>query len=61
MNTDATLANVGLGVGIAAIVGAVVYWGLASKSSSDSATLHAPVITPMVGRSGGGLSLGASF
>jgi len=61
VNTDATVANIGIGVGIAGLVGAVVYWGLASKSASGSATLHAPVVTPMVGRSSGGLSFGASF
>ncbi len=62
MNTDATVANIGIGVGIAGLAGAVVYWVLASKTDSDSAALHAPpVITPMVGRSGGGLSLGGSF
>jgi hypothetical protein len=61
VNTDATLANVGIGVGIAGLVGAVIYWGLASKESSSSGLLSAPVLTPMVGRTGGGLSLGASF
>jgi hypothetical protein len=61
VNTDATIANIGIGVGIAGLVGAVVYWGLASKSDSGSAALHAPVVTPMVGRSSGGLSFGASF
>ncbi len=61
VNTDATVANIGIGVGIAGLVGAVVYWGLASKSDGGSAALHAPVVTPMVGRSSGGLSFGASF
>jgi len=61
VNTDATLANVGLGVGIAALVGAVVYWGLASKSGGSSALVHVPQVTPMIGHSTGGLSLGGSF
>jgi hypothetical protein len=61
VNTDATVANIGLGVGIAAIVGAVIYWGVASKDSSGSAILNAPLVTPMVGRSTGGLSLTGSF
>jgi hypothetical protein len=61
VNTDATVANVGIGVGIAGVVGAVLYWGLANKDESGSALLHAPVVTPMVGRSSGGLSFGASF
>jgi Tfp pilus assembly protein PilF len=61
VNTDATLANVGIGVGIAGLVGFGLYWALASKTSSDSAVLHTPVVTPMIGRSSGGLSFGASF
>jgi hypothetical protein len=62
VNTDATLANVGLGVGIAALVGAGVYWVLATKSGgSSSALVHIPQLTPMIGHSTGGLSLGGSF
>lgn len=61
MNTDATIANISLGVGIAALVGAVVYWVVGSKSGSSSALVHVPQVTPMIGHSTGGLSLGGSF
>ena len=61
VNTDATVANIGLGVGIAALVGAGIYWGLASKTGGSSALLHVPMVTPTVGRSSGGLSLTATF
>jgi hypothetical protein len=60
VNTDATIANIGLGVGIAGLAGAVLYWGLADKGHG-SAALHAPIVTPMIGRSSGGASLGLSF
>jgi hypothetical protein len=60
VNTDATIANIGLGVGIVALVGAVVYWGLASKESSGSAYLQ-PVVAPTIGRSSGGLSVSGAF
>jgi hypothetical protein len=61
VNTDATVANVGLGVGIAALVGGALYWGLATKTPKGSALLQVPQVTPMIGRSTSGLSLSGSF
>jgi Tfp pilus assembly protein PilF len=60
VNQDATSANIGIGVGVAGIIGFAVYWVLADKSDS-SALLNAPVVTPMVGRSTGGLALSGHF
>lgn len=63
VNTDATIANIGLGVGIAGVLGAVLYWGFANKSDSGSGSgaLKAPLVVPTVGRSGGGASLSFQF
>lgn len=60
VNTDATIANIGIVAGIAGLAGAVVYWGLANKDGSTAA-LYLPSVTPMVGRSSGGLSLAGRF
>jgi Tfp pilus assembly protein PilF len=60
VNQDATIANIGLGVGVAGVIGFAAYWVLASKENS-SALLTTPVVTPMVGRSSGGLSFTTQF
>jgi hypothetical protein len=59
-NKDATAGNVAIGVGAAALVGLAVYWVVADKAP-DRGALNTPVITPIVGRSQGGLSLSMSF
>jgi hypothetical protein len=60
VNSDATVGNIALGVGVAATVGVIVYWLVADKSPSGTATTK-PVLAPLVGPSIGGLSLGGSF
>jgi Tfp pilus assembly protein PilF len=62
VNTDATIGNIALGVGVIAAVGTIVYWLVADRrGDSPSGALNTPVVTPMVGRSSGGLSLSGSF
>jgi hypothetical protein len=61
VNTDATIANIGLGVGIAASVFTVIYWLAASKRDASSAKWKAPVITPMFGGGTGGMSVSGGF
>ncbi len=62
VNTDATIGNIALGVGVIAAVSTVVYWLVADRrGDSPSGGLNTPVVTPMVGRSSGGLSLSGSF
>jgi hypothetical protein len=63
-NQDATVANVAVGVGVAALVGTVVYWIAAKKrggSASDPATATDTKIVPVVGTSFGGLSMSTTF
>lgn len=64
VNTDATVGNIAVGVGIAAIVGAGLYWLFAAKDDSSTGTgmltTH-PVIAPMLGRGSSGLSLSGAF
>ena len=60
MNTDATIANIAGGVAIASGAFTVLYAIFGTKVRSDSASLH-PVVTPMMGKGVGGLTLGGSF
>jgi hypothetical protein len=62
VNTDATVGNIAAGVGVAGLVGAVIYWLVADKEQPGSTGfLTVPVITPHVGRTGGSLSISAQF
>jgi hypothetical protein len=62
VNTDATIANIGLGVGIAASLFTLGYLAFAGKSSPHtSGTWKAPVITPMVGAGTGGMNVVGTF
>jgi hypothetical protein len=64
VNTDATIANVAIGVGIAAAVGTIVYgviYATHSGSSSSSTSAASWIPTPMLDRSTGGLWLTGRF
>jgi hypothetical protein len=66
VNSDATIGNIAIGVGVAALAGTVLYYIIAAKSGdskgSSSASTTTPVtLVPTVGRSTGGLSLTATF
>ena len=62
VNQDATIANIGLGVGIAGLLGFVIYWVVADKDTS-TAFQSVPMVTPLVGvgRTPSGLSLSGHF
>jgi len=63
VNTDATIGNVGIAVGIAGLVGAAIYWVVASRSedTGSKAFLYTPRITPVVGPSMNGFAVTGSF
>ena len=63
VNQDATVGNVLVGVGVAALVGAGVYWLLASKPGDEgsAASSWSVEITPVVARTQTGLSISGSF
>jgi hypothetical protein len=62
VNTDATIGNIAVGVGVIAAVGTVVYWLVADRhGDSPSTGSTAPRVTPIVGTSLGGLSLSGNF
>jgi len=63
VNSDATLGNVALAVGIAALAGTIIYWLAADKGDDKAAagSTSGPVLVPTVGRSVGGLSVSGSF
>lgn len=62
VNADATVGNIAVGVGVAGVVGAVIYWLAADKEKpTSSAFITAPVVTPQIGRTGGSLSISAQF
>jgi hypothetical protein len=62
VNTDATVGNIAIGVGAIAAIGTVIYWLVADrKGESPSTGSAAPVVTPIVDRSTGGLSLSGRF
>ena len=60
VNQDATIANIGLGVGAAGALGFIIYWIVADKDTT-TALQTMPMVTPMVGRSTSGLSLSGRF
>jgi outer membrane biosynthesis protein TonB len=65
VNTDALIANIGLGVGIGAAALTVLYFAIGSRDSSSGTSAPSastrPVVTPLVGKGLGGLAVGASF
>lgn len=66
VNTDATIGNIAIGVGIAALVGTAIYWFVGDRSEKAGPEPHAslkPAVIPLVtGTSGGGeFSLGGRF
>jgi hypothetical protein len=56
---DAIVANIGLGVGVAATAATVIYWLASSKGPSSPTT--GLVLTPLLGSNAGGLSLSGEF
>ena len=61
---DATAGNVAIVVGVAALVGTVVYWFVANKRGDEvntPATARETKIVPIVGLSFGGLSASTTF
>ncbi len=63
-NQDATAANVAIGIGVAAIVGTVVYWIVATKredATAEAATAMDTKVVPFVGTSFGGLLVSTTF
>jgi len=60
-NTDAVVAGVALGVGIAATVGGVIYWILADKGGVKKTGEHTPVLYPLIGSGTGGLGVAGRF
>ena len=62
-NTDATVGNIAIGVGVAALAGTVIYWLVADKSDSSSKKASRPTVVPLVGAStnGGSFSLAGHF
>jgi hypothetical protein len=61
---DSTVGNVAIGVGVAALVGTVVYWFVAKKGGDEvntPATARETKIVPIVGLSFGGLSASTTF
>jgi|HubBroStandDraft_1064217.scaffolds.fasta_scaffold01296_10 hypothetical protein len=63
-NQDATAANIAIGIGVAAIVGTVVYWIVATKrgnATADPAAAMDTKLVPFVGTSFGGLSVSTTF
>jgi hypothetical protein len=59
-NTDATVGNVAVGVGAAALLGTLIYWAVADKSSSESSGgsgRRGPAVVPVVT----GTTQGGSF
>jgi flagellar basal body-associated protein FliL len=63
VNSDATIGNVALAIGVAALAGTVIYWFAADKGDDKpaSSATGEPAIVPIVGRSAGGLSISGSF
>jgi Tfp pilus assembly protein PilF len=60
VNQDATIGNVLVGVGVAAVVGGFAWWLFAPKANAEASTgaLH---VTTDIGRSYAGVNLGAAF
>ena len=64
VNTDATVGNVALGVGILALLGTGVYYLAAQKrddTQSSSGGVTRPIVAPIVGPHIGGLSISGKF
>jgi hypothetical protein len=63
VNTDATVGNIAVGVGIAALVGTAIYWVVATKKDDvASPTKQARAfVSPIIGPRLGGLSIGGTF
>jgi hypothetical protein len=61
VNTDATIGNIALGVGLVALAGTVVYWLAADKGSKSTGDATQPIVSPLVGRSVAGLSMSGTF
>jgi hypothetical protein len=65
VNTDATIGNIGVAAGIIGLAGAGLYWILAPKkddsASPATGSLTRPMVTPMLGRTVGGLTVSGSF
>lgn len=61
VNSDALIGNIALGVGIAGAAFTALYWVFAWKGDATTTASAQPVITPLVGKGAGGLSLGAAF
>lgn len=61
VDNDALIGNIGLGVGIAGLVGTGLYWVLAKKDDTTRPSTGAIMTPILMGRSGGGLSVGGSF
>jgi hypothetical protein len=60
VNTDATVANIAVGVAVAGLVGTVAYWIFADKADASPPSNRA-TLTPLIGRSLGGLAVSGSF
>lgn len=64
VNQDATIANVGIAIGVVGIVGAVVYYLVAPKKGSTSdqkAAQSRPLLVPWVGEGTGGMNVLGRF
>jgi outer membrane biosynthesis protein TonB len=61
VNSDALIGNIALGVGIAGAAFTALYWAFAWKGDASTTASAQPIVTPLVGKGIGGLSLGASF
>lgn len=62
VDSDATVANVSIAVGVAGFVTAVGWWMLGPKKEATAPAAAArPVIVPMVGRGFGGVGVGGQF
>jgi hypothetical protein len=63
VNTDATVGNIGLAVGVVGLVGAAIYWFAATRTDqmASSAFLYAPRFTPVVGPNLNGFAITGSF
>ncbi len=67
VNVDATLGNVLVGAAVGLTVGGFLWWFLAPKertgeaSAADTPPQPKPVVTPVVGRGFGGLTVGGQF
>jgi hypothetical protein len=62
INTDATIANVALGVGLVATAFTIVWAAVAVRREKHTTAWHPPVVvTPIIGQGTGGLTIGAAF